>query len=84
MKKSLISLDKEVKGGAACIRGTRITAAWIYGCYKAGDTVEQLQRCYPQCTTEQIEAAIAYCKSKQHGGKVAAKKNFAKHTTPRS
>jgi uncharacterized protein (DUF433 family) len=49
-----------VHHGEACIQGTRIPVATIVGSLADGVTSEEIQAAYPQLTSEDIQAALAY------------------------
>lgn len=55
-----ISIDPNVCFGKPCIRGTRIWVSLLLDFLANGTTMEELLEEYPQLTTEDIRAAIAY------------------------
>jgi uncharacterized protein (DUF433 family) len=55
-----ISVDPRVCFGKPCVRGTRIWVSLILDLLASGMTIEQVIVEYPQLTTEDILAAIAY------------------------
>jgi uncharacterized protein (DUF433 family) len=55
-----ISIDPNVCFGKPCIRGTRIWVSLILDFLASGETVDEIRSAYPQLTTEDIRAAIAY------------------------
>jgi len=55
-----ISIDPNVCFGKPCIRGTRIWVSLILDFLASGMTIEEILTEYPQLTTEDIHAAIAY------------------------
>ena len=55
-----ISIDPRVCFGKPTIRGTRIWVALILDLLAGGMTMGELLEEYPQLTTEDIRAAIAY------------------------
>ncbi len=55
-----ISVDSQVMGGKACIRGTRVTVGYIVGQLGSGITRERLLQLYPYITAEQIDACLRY------------------------
>lgn len=57
---SRVSVDPRVCGGKPCIRGTRIYIAIILDGLAEGLTPEQLIDHYPQLTSDDIRAALAY------------------------
>ena len=57
---SLITLKPEVCGGRPCIRDTRIEIAVILDGLAEGLAVTEIIDHYPQLSTEDIHAALAY------------------------
>ena len=57
---SRISIDPNVCFGKPCIRGTRIWVALVLDLLASGETQERILAEYPQLTSEDILAAIAY------------------------
>ncbi len=55
-----IDIDPKTCGGKPCIRGTRIDIAIILDGLAEGLTSEQLIDHYPQLTSDDIRAALAY------------------------
>lgn len=55
-----ISVDPNICGGKACIRGTRIFVAIILDGLAEGLTPEQIIEHYPQLAKEDIQAALTY------------------------
>ena len=55
-----ISTDPNVCFGKACIRGTRIWAALIVETLADGVSEKELLEAYPQLTSDDIRAALAY------------------------
>jgi len=55
-----ISINPSVCFGKPCIRGTRIWVSLILDFLASGTSMEELLEEYPQLTTEDILAAIAY------------------------
>jgi uncharacterized protein (DUF433 family) len=55
-----ISVDPNICFGKPCIRGTRIWVSRILDFLAAGMTMEEILEEYPQLTTQDILAAIAY------------------------
>ena len=55
-----ISIDPNVCFGKPCIKGTRIWVSLILDFLASGETPEQILASYPQLTTDDIRAAIAY------------------------
>lgn len=55
-----ISIDPNVCFGKPCIKGTRIWVSLILDFLASGMTVDDLLAEYPQLTTDDIRASIAY------------------------
>jgi uncharacterized protein (DUF433 family) len=47
-------------GGEPCFEGSRISVLLIGGMVQAGDTIDEVVRCYPSLTREQVEFAVAF------------------------
>ena len=57
---SRITLDPEVMGGKACIRGMRVTVGTIVGLLASGHSPEEILEAYPYLEREDIDQALAY------------------------
>ena len=57
---SRITLDPEIMGGKACIRGLRVTVGTIVGLLASGHSPEELLEAYPYLEREDIDQALAY------------------------
>jgi len=55
-----ISIDPQVCGGRACIRGHRIWVSLILDFLASGTSQEDILRKYPQLTLADLQACIAY------------------------
>jgi uncharacterized protein (DUF433 family) len=55
-----VSIDPNVRHGAPCIRGTRVPVAVIVGSLADGMTDEEIRQAYPQLTSDDVRAALAY------------------------
>ena len=55
-----ITLDPNIRGGRACIRGMRITVAQIVEDLADGATVEELLAAHPSLEAEDVRQALAY------------------------
>lgn len=55
-----ISIDPNICFGKPCIRGTRIWVSLLLDFLAAGMTTEEILEEYPQLTTPDLLAAIAY------------------------
>jgi uncharacterized protein (DUF433 family) len=59
MSERIVS-DPAVCGGKPVIRGTRIMVKNILGMLAGGYTVERIIEAYPELTTQDVSAALAY------------------------
>lgn len=57
---SSISMDSQIRFGAPCVRGTRISVADILGYLAGGDNVETILDNFPELTKDAVFDAIAY------------------------
>ena len=55
-----ITLDPNVMGGKACIRGLRVTVGTVVGLLAAGRTVAEILKAYPYLEEQDIYEALAY------------------------
>jgi len=55
-----VVIAPDLHHGDPCIKGTRIPVAMIVGSLADGMTPEEIRGAYPQLTTEDIQAALAY------------------------
>ena len=55
-----ITLNPEVMGGKACVRGMRVTVGMIVGQFGAGRTIEDLLSDYPYLEREDVLQALRY------------------------
>ena len=55
-----ITLDPQVMGGKACIRGLRVTVGTVVGLLVAGRTREEILKAYPSLEPGDIDQALAY------------------------
>lgn len=57
---SRITLDPNLMGGKACIRGMRVTVGMILGLLAAGRDRGEILQAYPYLEPEDIDQALAY------------------------
>jgi len=57
---SRITLDPDVMGGKACIRGMRVTVGTLVGLFAAGHTAPQILEAYPYLEEADLREALAY------------------------
>ncbi|HKS91192.1 MAG TPA: DUF433 domain-containing protein [Tepidiformaceae bacterium] len=55
-----ITVNPNVMGGKACIRGMRVTAGMIIGRLSVGETPAEIVDAYPYLEPEDIPAALSY------------------------
>ncbi|MDE0445404.1 MAG: DUF433 domain-containing protein [Spirochaetaceae bacterium] len=55
-----VTLDPDVMGGRACIRGLRVTVATVVGLLAAGRSVNEILAAYPYLEREDIDQCLAY------------------------
>ena len=55
-----ITINPEIMGGKACIRGMRVTVGAITGLLASGASHEEILRLYPYLEEEDISAALSY------------------------
>ena len=60
MSLSRITLDPAVMSGKPCIRGLRVTAAYVLRQLANHRTFEQILASYPYLEAEDIDACLAY------------------------
>ena len=68
-----ITIDPDVMGGKACIRGLRVTVGTVVGLLAAGRTRDEVLRAYPYLEREDIDQSLAYA-SWRLDGKVEVKR----------
>lgn len=49
-----IVTDPKIHGGAACVRGTRLTVSTIQGLLESGSSVERVLELYPYIDSEDV------------------------------
>jgi uncharacterized protein (DUF433 family) len=55
-----IASDPGIAGGAALIKGTRVTVRAVAGYYQIGMSVDEILQSLPHLTQSQVHAALAY------------------------
>lgn len=56
----IITIDRKIRFGKPCIRNMRITVNDILGWFASGMTELEILEDYPELTSEDIKAALAY------------------------
>ena len=62
----IITIEPGKRGGKPCIRGMRITVGDILGWLAAGMSFEEIISDFPELTTEDILAALAFAADKEN------------------
>lgn len=55
-----ITMDPNVMGGKACIRGLRVTVGTLLGLLAAGRSRDEILQAYPYLEPEDLDEALAY------------------------
>ena len=55
-----ITIDPDVMGGKACIRGMRVTVGTVVGLLAAGRSPAEILKAYPDLEREGIDQSLAY------------------------
>ena len=55
-----ITVDPEVMGGKACIRGLRVTVGTVVGLLAAGRSRAEILNAYPYLERQDIDQSLAY------------------------
>ena len=55
-----ITIDPDVMGGKACIRGLRVTVGTVVGLMAAGRSDAEILQAYPYLEQEDINQSLAY------------------------
>jgi uncharacterized protein (DUF433 family) len=55
-----ITLNPDVMGGKACVRGLRVTVGMVLGLLAANRSREEILKAYPYLESEDIDQALAY------------------------
>jgi uncharacterized protein (DUF433 family) len=61
----IITVEPDKRGGQPCIRGLRITVYDVLSYLASGMTEEKIISDYPDLTTEDIRAALAYAADRE-------------------
>jgi uncharacterized protein (DUF433 family) len=60
-----IVIDPEIRFGKPCVRGTRVTVGDVLSYLAGGASQEQLLNEFPQLTTEDIRACLAFAAERE-------------------
>jgi uncharacterized protein (DUF433 family) len=55
-----IAIHSDIRFGAPCVAGTRISVADILGYISAGDSVDTIVSTFPELTKEKVASALEY------------------------
>jgi uncharacterized protein (DUF433 family) len=69
--RKIISINPEVRFGRPCIRNTRISVFDVLSYLASGMTEKEILEDYPELTTEDIKACLAYAADREHKIRVA-------------
>ncbi len=58
-----ITSDPKILGGKPCIRGTRISVAFVLELFAGGATHQEILQAYPHLPPEGVEEALRYAAS---------------------
>ena len=61
-----ITIDPRRRGGRPCVRGTRISVHDIAGWFASGMSESEIVEDFPQLTSGNIRAAMAYLADREH------------------
>lgn len=61
--RAIITVEPGKRGGKPCIRGMRITVGDVLGWLATGMTMEQIISDFPELTTDDIYASLAFALS---------------------
>ena len=62
-----ITLDPDLMGGKACIRGLRVTVATVVGLLAADRSADEILGAYPYLQREDIVQSLAYARMATRG-----------------
>jgi len=68
----IITIDPQVRFGMPCIRGMRISVSDILGWLASGMTESEIINDYPDVTSEDIKAALAFAADREHKIRIAS------------
>jgi uncharacterized protein (DUF433 family) len=68
----IITIDPQIRFGKPCIRGMRITVSDVLGWLASGMTETDILNDYPDLTSEDIKAALAYAADREHKIRIAS------------
>lgn len=69
--KNIISINPEVRFGRPCVRNTRIPVFDVLSYLASGMSEEEILSDYPELSSEDIKACLAYAADREHKIRVA-------------
>ena len=66
-----ISINKDIRFGKPCIKGTRISVYDILSWYASGMTLQDILEDFPQLNKDQVLACLSYAADKERKLKIA-------------
>ena len=69
--KNIISINPEVRFGRPCVRNTRISVFDVLSYLASGMSEEEILSDYPELSSEDIKACLAYAADREHKIRVA-------------
>ena len=69
--KKYISINKNIRFGKPCIKGTRISVYDVLSWYASGMTMQDILEDFPQLNKNQIFACLSYAAEKERKLKIA-------------
>lgn len=65
--RKIITIEPGKRGGKPCVRGMRITVGDVLGWLASGMSVDEIKEDFPEITTEDIHACLAFAADKEGG-----------------
>jgi uncharacterized protein (DUF433 family) len=69
--RKLITIEPGKRGGKPCVRGLRITVGDVLGWLAAGMTPQEILADYPDLTSEDIQASLAFAADRERHTMIA-------------
>lgn len=63
---TIITIEADKRGGKPCIRGLRITVGDVLGWLAAGMSEKEILSAYPELTSDDIRASLAYAAGREN------------------
>jgi uncharacterized protein (DUF433 family) len=67
-----IEINADVRFGKPCLKGTRISVYDVLGWLASGMTYEQITEDYPEVTSVEILACLAFAADREHKFRIAS------------